>query len=40
MTMESRIQQLHEKPACIPCYKKQERFDQNDQSGIDNLRLA
>ena len=27
--MESRIQQLHEKPACIPCYEKHQKFDPN-----------
>src|SRR5210317_1806635 len=27
--MESRIQQLHEKSACIPCYEMQQKFDQN-----------
>ena len=32
--MESRIQQLYEKPACIPCYEKQLKFDQNGQAGI------
>jgi formylmethanofuran dehydrogenase subunit E len=25
--MESRIQQLREKPACIPCYEKHQKFD-------------
>ena len=25
--MESRLQQLHEKPACIPCYEKQQNDD-------------
>jgi formylmethanofuran dehydrogenase subunit E len=36
--MESRIQQLHEKPACIPCYEKQHKFDQNGQAVIGNSR--
>ncbi|MBW2615607.1 MAG: TraR/DksA C4-type zinc finger protein [Deltaproteobacteria bacterium] len=26
--MESRIQQLHEKPTCIPCYEKQQKLEQ------------
>jgi formylmethanofuran dehydrogenase subunit E len=25
--MESRIQQLHEKPACIPCYEKRQKSE-------------
>lgn len=33
--MESRIQQLHEKPICIPCYEKQQKFDQNTAAGTD-----
>lgn len=33
--MESRIQQLHEKPICIPCYEKQQKFDQNTTAGTD-----
>jgi hypothetical protein len=36
--MESRIQQLHEKSACIPCYKMQQKFDQNASAGTDNPR--
>ena len=36
--IESCIHQLHEKPACIPCYEKQQKFDQNGQAGIDNSR--
>ena len=38
--MESRIQQLHDKPACIPCYKKQEQCDQYGQSGSVNSQSA
>jgi formylmethanofuran dehydrogenase subunit E len=26
--MESRIQQLHKKPACIPCYEKLQKYNQ------------
>jgi len=26
--MESRIQQLNDKPACIPCYEKQQKLEQ------------
>lgn len=37
--MESRIQQFHKKPACIPCYEKRLNFNQNDQADIDNLRF-
>jgi len=37
--MESRIQQLRKKPACIPCYEKLRKFNQNDEAGIDNSRL-
>ncbi len=33
--MESRIQQLHEKPICIPCYEKQQKFDRNAAAGTD-----
>jgi formylmethanofuran dehydrogenase subunit E len=36
--MESRIQKVHEKPACIPCYKNQQKFDQNGQAGTDESR--
>ena len=36
--MESRIKQLHEKPACIPCYEMQQRVDQNIAAGTDNSR--
>jgi len=36
--MESRIQQLHEKPTCIPCYEKQQKFDQNAAAGTDKRR--
>ena len=31
--MESRIRQLHEKPTCIPCYEKQQKFE----SGIHSI---
>jgi hypothetical protein len=34
--MESRIQQLHEKSACIPCYEMQQKFDQNAAACTDN----
>jgi formylmethanofuran dehydrogenase subunit E len=37
--MESRIQQLRKKPACIPCYEKLRKFNQNGEAGIDNSRL-
>jgi formylmethanofuran dehydrogenase subunit E len=33
--MESHIQQLHEKPICIPCYEKQQKFDQNAAADTD-----
>jgi formylmethanofuran dehydrogenase subunit E len=33
--MESRIQQFHEKPTCIPCYETQQKFDQNDAAETD-----
>jgi len=36
--MESRIQQLHEKLTCIPCYEKQQEFDQNAAAGTDKRR--
>ena len=36
--MESRIQQLHEKSACIPCYEMQQKFDQNAAACTDNPR--
>jgi len=36
--MESRIQQLHEKPVCIPCYEMQQKVDQNAAAGTDNSR--
>jgi formylmethanofuran dehydrogenase subunit E len=36
--MESRIQQLYEKPICIPCFEKQQKFDQNTAAGIGNQR--
>jgi formylmethanofuran dehydrogenase subunit E len=34
--MESRIQQLHEKPVCIPCYEMQQKVDQNAAAGTGN----
>jgi formylmethanofuran dehydrogenase subunit E len=30
--MESRLRQLHEKPACIPCYEKQEKFESGSRA--------
>jgi formylmethanofuran dehydrogenase subunit E len=36
--MESRIQQMHKKLACIPCFEKQQKFDQNTAAGIGNQR--
>ena len=36
--MESRIQQLNEKPACIPCYEMQQKVDQNAAACTDNSR--
>jgi formylmethanofuran dehydrogenase subunit E len=29
--MESRLRQLHGKPACIPCYEKQEKFESGNR---------
>ena len=31
-------QQLHQKPACVPCFEKRQKFNQNGLAGIDNSR--
>jgi formylmethanofuran dehydrogenase subunit E len=36
--MESRIKQQHDKPACIPCYEKQQKREQIAPADTDKPR--